>query len=67
MLKLLAIALLTGLMSLGGLNLPSEPTQVSGGQEAPNVSSLAPYEEETVVFHYHRSDNNYTNWDLWVW
>jgi hypothetical protein len=38
MLKLLAIALLTGLMSLGGLNLPSEPTQVSGGQEAPNVS-----------------------------
>lgn len=25
------------------------------------------YETPTVVFHYHRTDSVYTNWDLWLW
>lgn len=25
------------------------------------------FDEETIVFHYHRTDGNYANWDLWIW
>lgn len=67
MLKLLTIALLTGLMSLGSFNLKAEQGRLQDGAQTPSITRLAPYEEETVVFHYHRSDGNYTNWDLWVW
>lgn len=67
MYKLFALALLTGLMSLGGLKVDNKLATVHEEPITPNLSLKLPYEEETVVFHYHRSDGVYTNWDLWVW
>ena len=67
MYKLFALALLTGLMSLGGLEVDNKPVLIHEEPATPNLSLVLPYEEETVVFHYHRSDGVYTNWDLWVW
>jgi pullulanase len=48
------------------LIVASNSTIVSSRLEAPTRRNVA-YLEPTIVFHYHRADNDYTNWDLWLW
>ncbi len=71
MIKLLAVSLIATLLSLGSLNIDTNRATRTIKEEQPisrtvNVFS-EPFDEEHVVFHYHRSDGNYTSWDLWVW
>ena len=71
MIKLLAVSLIATLLSLGSLNVDTNRATRTIKEEQPisrtvNVFS-EPFDEEHVVFHYHRSDGNYTSWDLWVW
>jgi pullulanase len=52
------------LLILAVLVVPSQPTPSS---QPVRPKLAAPFTEETIVFHYHRKDSNYTGWDLWIW
>jgi len=71
MFKLLTISLIAGLMSLGSINT-NTPTTIKASKQEQTIVRTAkvfddPFDEEHVVFHYHRSDGDYAAWDLWVW
>ena len=71
MLKLLAISLIAGLLSLG--SMPTDTTRAEATKQTDNpITQIAqvfaePFAETNVVFHYHRSDGEYASWDLWIW
>ena len=71
MIKLLAISLIAGLLSLG--SMPTDTTRAEATKQTDNpITQIAqvfaePFAETNVVFHYHRSDGEYASWDLWIW
>lgn len=71
MLKLLLTTLFAGMLSLGSLTTKVQEHSVKAKEEmvtAPTNEAFAePFEEPHFVFHYFRSDGNYTGWDLWIW
>lgn len=65
----LTLVLLAG--TLIACTRPAAPTQPAEPQaslqpEQP-AEPAAPVVRTTVVIHYHRYDNNYRPWDLWIW
>ncbi len=60
--KHLPLLLLTAsLLSLASCS-PAEDSSSTGGLSAPPT-----YNEDSISFHYQRSDNDYSSWDMWLW
>lgn len=71
MIKFLAFSLIVGFLSLGSISADTFSAAQSKSQEQVVSRKInvfdEPFAEESIVFHYHRSDGNYASWDLWVW
>jgi len=61
---ILGLAMLLGLFISSGLTGCGKTTSSSDGV---SYNSLDHLTEPAIVFHYHRDDGGYQNWNLWLW
>lgn len=68
MIKFLAFSLIVGFLSLGSISADTFSAAQSKSQEQVVSRKInvfdEPFAEESIVFHYRRSNGNYTSWDL---
>jgi len=74
-LSALFLSCLFALSACGGGSTPVEPTkptEPTGPSEPSEPTASSEYYDvtvdgESVKFHYQREDNNYDDWDMWLW
>jgi len=45
----------------------SSSSSASSSESSSEATSYTPLSEPSIVFHYHRTDTNYTDWNMYLW